>query len=244
MTELKSQRERALLAYVADLELEVDRLRKQADFIHLSSTDTIKQLQAAIHASDSSEKLCRDASSIINNFSSILDDVRIPRRQTTRDEVVLFAVRSLADQVFRWQQRALDVRDAKIEFIFDEDHMEWFPARFRHILENLVANALSSYEQEISPKEVRVVLRTHRDHYELEVADHGRFVLTSGRSVSLELYHRASPERSASVGVGLAVVETLVDACGGKCQIDSRDGYANVATVRLPRFVENDYVNE
>ena len=52
------------------------------------------------------------------------------------------AVRPLAEQVFRWQQRLEKAPETSLQPELPCEHVEWFPARFRHILDNLLSNAL------------------------------------------------------------------------------------------------------
>src|SRR5947209_1397706 len=97
-----------LLAYVADLELEVDRLRKQAQFVQHEVRATLKQVRL----------LCEDGKTVTNagtlgdvdralgQLASVLRDLQEPPGyHPAHDQVIAVAVRPLAEQVFRWQQR-------------------------------------------------------------------------------------------------------------------------------------------
>src|SRR5438105_3388051 len=98
-----------LLAYVADLELEVDRLRTQSRFVQHEARGTLKQIQL----------LCRDAAPAgapvpaldeidraTRQFGAVLNDLQeVPGYHPAHDQVIGIMVRSLAEQVFRWQLR-------------------------------------------------------------------------------------------------------------------------------------------
>src|SRR5881296_2323436 len=93
-----------LLAYVADLELEVDRLRKQSQFVQQEARDALKQIQL----------LCRDTTpgvgppplpdidQVPRKFAGLLRDMQEPSGyHPAHDQVIAIAVRPLVEQVFR-----------------------------------------------------------------------------------------------------------------------------------------------
>src|SRR5205807_1988557 len=97
-----------LLAYVADLELEVDRLRKQGQLVRHEVRGTLKRVQV----------LCGDAAGAkdrpplaeilqaARQLAEVLRDLdEPPGYHPAHDQVIAIAVRPLIEQVFRWQQR-------------------------------------------------------------------------------------------------------------------------------------------
>jgi signal transduction histidine kinase len=58
------------------------------------------------------------------------------------DHVTSIAVRPLVERIFRWQQRLSSAPHAVLHLDLTAESVNWFPARFRHILDNLVSNAL------------------------------------------------------------------------------------------------------
>src|SRR5262249_29504039 len=98
-----------LLAYVADLELEVDRLRKQSQFVQHEVQEALKRTRL----------LCADATAAANAPSSLAEIGQIakhlaevvrdlhepPGYHPAHDQVIAIAVRPLVEKVFRWQQR-------------------------------------------------------------------------------------------------------------------------------------------
>ena len=62
------------------------------------------------------------------------------------------------------------------------------------------------------------------------------------RTHVLELFHRSAPARAAGLGVGLAVVNLLVEQSGGSLTVDSGEGQGSTFVVVLPRFDRSDYL--
>src|SRR5262249_32655514 len=84
-----------------------------------------------------------EVETVARNLVETLKDLHdSPGYHPAHDQVVAIAVRPLAEQVFRWQQRLTGARGSLLRLELDADHVEWFPARLRHILDNLFAHAL------------------------------------------------------------------------------------------------------
>src|SRR5205085_3342759 len=129
-----------------DLELEVDRLRRQARFVRQQAREAVKRV-ALLCAHDPQG---RDASSRLGEVAqaaagleAVLHDLQEPPGyHPAHDQVVAIAVRPLVEQVFRWQQRLVDAAQVALRLDLASEHVEWFPARLRHILDNLLSNSL------------------------------------------------------------------------------------------------------
>src|SRR5437762_3347141 len=135
-----------LLAYVADLELEVDRLRKHGQFVQHEVRGSLKRIQTlcadAVGVGKASPPLA-DIDQTVKQLAALLRDLQEPPGyHPSHDQVVAIAVRPLAEQVFRWQQRLQGAPEAALRMELESEHVEWFPARLRHILDNLFSNAL------------------------------------------------------------------------------------------------------
>lgn len=242
-TNVRDLRDQSLLSYIADLELEVDRLRKQLEFLRQSAVEVIGSTLATCEREpeNTSTKEIREA---IKQFASIVADLRTTKGyHPAHDYVVAIAIRPIIDQVLRWQQRVHDTSNAELNLELSCDHIEWFPGRFRHIVENLISNSLQAQHSVDQPPRIHVRLRPVENYYELILSDNGRVMLNCGRSVAVELYHQSSPARSEMTHINLAVVEAVVDGCGGKCSLQSTSEFTNVVTVLLPRFDVDDYID-
>lgn len=235
-----------LLAYAADLELEVDRLRRRDQFWQHASHQWNKRIEAQCRPAGDALR-APDALAVIadacEEFRKLLSDLyEPPGYHPAFDQVVAIAIRPLAEQIFREQQRISDAPDAVLRFELESDHLLWFPARLRHILDNLVSNALRY--RDVSKGEIRVGLavRTLPDGYELALSDNGLGIPADQLEGVFELFYRAAPARAAGLGVGLAVVKLLVEQCCGSVTVTSNDGQGTSVTVRLPRYDADDHV--
>lgn len=230
-----------LLAYVADLELEVDRLRKQNQFVHHAVWDKLQRVQTLCTSVPRQEPL-PEIQEAVQQLSAVLRDLHEPPGyHPAHDQVIAIAIRPLLEQVFRWQQRLEDAAQVVLELDLGSDHLEWFPARLRHILDNLISNALKFRDPEKSHSWVRVTLRVSSEGYEFQIADNGQG-LTAERSAALSLLYRSGPAEAAGLGVGLAVVRMLVEQSDGTMTATSGDGQGTTFTVTLPRYDVADFL--
>jgi signal transduction histidine kinase len=238
---------RDLLAYAADLEIEVDRLRRRDQFWQQSCLQWMKrideQCRPGTSPPQSSDRLATIGEAC-QEFRKLLRDLsEPPGYHPAFDQVVAIAIRPLAEQIFREQQRLSDAPNAVLRFELESEHLLWFPARLRHILDSLVSNALRY--RDVSKGEIRVglALRTLPEGYEIRVSDNGVGVPPDQVEGLLELFYRAAPARAAGLGVGLAVVKLLVEQCCGSVSVASDGVQGTTITVRLPRYDMDDHVD-
>jgi signal transduction histidine kinase len=237
---------RLLLAYVADLEREVDRLRKQGQFIQHEARGTLKRVR----------RLCADAAKPGNSLpplaeidraamelGAVLRDLQEPPGyHPAHDQVMAIAVRPLVEQVFGWQQRLQGAPQVVLRLGLESDLVEWFPARLRHILDNLISNALKYRDPSKAEAWVQLGLRASPEAYEFRVSDNGVGLPPGEPEQMFELFYRAAPVRVAGLGVGLAVVKLLVEQSGGTLTVDSGEGRGTTFVVLLPRYDVDDYL--
>jgi len=235
--------EHQLLAYVADLELEVDRLRKQALFVQQEVHAALKRLQLLSGNGTSNVPKLAEIDRETHQLTAVLRDVQEPPGyHPAHDQVIAVAMRPLLEQVFRAQQRLVGVTNVALRVELESEHLEWFPARLRHILENLISNALKYRDPSKDQSWVAVGLRAVPDGYELRVADNGLGLPNGRADLILDLYYRAAPTREAGLGVGLAVVQLLVERSGGTFTVDTIEGRGTIFVAVLPRYDVNDYL--
>jgi signal transduction histidine kinase len=242
----ESTRSDLLLAYVADLELEVDRLRKQNQLVEHETRGTLKQILRSCEGAAQAEGEPAALSAIATaarELVAVLCDVQEPAGyHPAHDQVIAIAVRPLAEQVFRSQQRLVGAPKVSLRLELEAEHMEWFPARLRHILDNLFSNALRYRDPDKAQSWVGLGLRVSPEAYELRVWDNGVGLPADEHRQVFELFYRAAPARAAGLGVGLAVVRLLVEQSGGRLTLDSGEGQGTTCLVVLPRFDINDYL--
>jgi signal transduction histidine kinase len=236
----------ALLAYVADLELEVDHLRKQGQLVQQETRDALKRIRrscaGAAVAQDAPAALSQiDAAA--RELAAVLRDLQEPAGyHPAHDQVVAIAVRPLAEQVFRWQQRLAGAPQVVLRLELEAEHVEWFPARLRHVLDNLLSNALNYRDPGKADSWVSLGLRAMPTTYELRVSDNGLGLPATARAGVFDLFYRAAPARAAGLGVGLAVVKLLVEQSGGLLTVDPGESHGTTFVATLPRYDVDDYL--
>jgi signal transduction histidine kinase len=243
-TSLNGSNVHLLMAYVADLELEVDRLRKRGDFLERTARETIRQIHAVCkQVSLEEHSPLAEIYQSAKHLAATLRDLRDkPGYHPAHDQVVSIAVRPLVEKIFRWQQRLAGAPDVRLELELEQDHVEWFPGRLRHILENLLSDALKYRDPAVAESRVRVELRLVPGAYELCISDNGLDLPSGKRADVFELLFRSVPLRAAGLGVGLAVVKFLVEESGGALTVHSESGSGAAIRVRLPHFEIDDYL--
>ena len=234
-----------LLAYAADLELEVDRLRRHGTFIEREATATLLRILRLCTAPSAGEPLPTLAE-VVATARTLLDVVKdmhdVPGYHPAHDQVVAIAVRPLAEQVFRWQQRLTGAREVALRLELESEHVEWFPARLRHILDNLLAHALRHRDAAALDPWVSVGLRASEGGYELRMSGSGTVPLPGDDRRGLDLFYRAGPIRGEGLGAGLAVVRLLVEQSGGRLAVARGDGGGTEFLLTLPRYDLLDYL--
>jgi signal transduction histidine kinase len=234
-----------LLAYVADLELEVDRLRRQGTFIEREATTTLLKVLSLCTGAKGVDALLTlsEVEVCARSLVGILKDLHdSPGYHPAHDQVVAIAIRPLAEQVFRWQQRLTGALVVKFRLELDVEHVEWFPARFRHILDNLFANALRYRDSSSDDQWIALGLRPLKSGYELRVSDNGAGPPPGEDRRVLELFYRAAPIRSIGLGAGLSVVKLLVEQSGGTLTVNPREDRGTDFVFTLPRYDLLDYL--
>lgn len=236
----------AMMAYAAQLELEVDRLRRRDQFLTFEANCFCKEILAwrrAERGVDDSGNAKGSVSSVVQEYSQLLADIRkSPGYYAAFDPVIAVAVRPLAEGMFRWHQRITGALDTQLRMDLDEEHIDWFPARLRHILDNLFSNALRFRDPHKGEMRVGLQLQTRPNGYEFRFTDNGLGMPMDKASGMLEIFYRAAPAQPAGLGVGLAVVKFLVEQCCGTIAVQSGQGQGTDVTVLLPRFALHDHL--
>jgi signal transduction histidine kinase len=235
-----------LRGYVADLELEVDRLRRQGRFVQHEVRETLKRVRSLCAdeppGSDAPTRLA-EVGRAASQLAAVLRDVQeVPGYHPAHDQVVAIAVRPLIEQVFRWQQRLAGAPQAVLRLELETEHVDWFPGRLRHILDNLLSNALKYRDRDKAEAWVGVALQASPEGYELRVSDDGVGLPSRDGAEVFELFYRAAPARAAGLGVGLPVAKLLVEQSGGTLTADSGAGPGTTFVAVLPRFDLEDYL--
>jgi len=242
----KPSEARHLLGYVADLELEVDRLRKQDQFVREEVRAALKRvwrLCAGGAGEKDGQPALAEIDRTVRHLAAALRDLQEPPGyHPAHDQVIAIAVRPLAEQVFRRQRRLTGAPEVVLRLELECEHVEWFPARLKHVLDNLISNALKYRDPDKAEQWVRLGLRESPQAYEIRVSDNGVGLPPGGGAELSDLFYRSAPTRAAGLGVGLSVVRMLVEQSGGTLTSDSGEGHGTTFTAVLPRYEVDDFL--
>jgi signal transduction histidine kinase len=164
----------------------------------------------------------------------IRDLVEAARMESGRLALALQPV-DLAPFVARLLQQltgALDVARVRADLPPDLPPASADPARLERIVTNLVANALK-YSPGDEPVTVSACVRG--GWIAVSVADRGPGIAPEDRRRIFERFYRGKVAQKADgLGLGLYIVQLLVEAHGGDVHVDSRPGEGATFTFTLP----------
>ncbi len=136
-------------------------------------------------------------------------------------------------EVYRQAKRRADGREIRI--VHEDQAIVLGDAeRLRQMLVNLVNNAI-----QYTPEGGRIELSLERDgdFAEIRVSDTGRGIAQEDLPHIFERFYRADKARSRQMGgtgLGLSIVKWVVDAHGGRIEVESELGKGSTFIVRLP----------
>jgi anti-sigma regulatory factor (Ser/Thr protein kinase) len=237
---------RLLLPYLADLELEVDRLRKQGRFVMQETWAALKRIRQSCAEAAKAGGPGGPVAEIDGTAAALGEALRdlqeAPGYHPAHDQVVAIAVRPLLEKVFRTQQRLEAAPQVELRLRLARDHVEWFPGRLRHLFDNLISNSLRYRDPDKEQAWIEIALGEVAQGYEFRVSDNGLGLPDGRPSDVTELFYRAAPARAAGLGVGLAVVKLLVEQSAGTLTVDSGPGQGTTFTLTLPRYELEDFL--
>jgi signal transduction histidine kinase len=176
------------------------------------------------------ESLVNDvlASARIDAAAGRLGDGKLPLHWTTVDLASLIQ-KSRARFASLYPKRKLTVLATA-----DLPDLRCDPALLRRVVDNLLDNAAQH------SKEAPIELRAGADANSafIEVADKGPGISPEIAAHAFEPFYRADQgrdRRSGGVGLGLSIIRSVVEAHGGRVDLDTELGRGTSVTVRIPR---------
>jgi signal transduction histidine kinase len=145
---------------------------------------------------------------------------------------------AVADEIrLAWPDRAVDVD------VRGDPHGEWDPARLSQVISNLVGNAIGYGDPQLP---VRVLVDGTEDDVLLKVSNDGPPIPPDMIHVLFEPFRRgvAADRSPGGLGLGLYIVQQIVQAHGGRITVESGAKMGTTFTVRLPRHPNSPPVQE
>ena len=142
-------------------------------------------------------------------------------------------LRPFVERLLAQAAGALDVARVKVEVPPDVPAVHADPARLERVVVNLVANALKYSPEE---SEVRVSAEARDDGVQVTVVDRGVGIAPEDLPHVFERFYRGQRTlRSDGLGLGLYIVQILVEAHGGRVWVESGEGQGATFAFTLPR---------
>jgi signal transduction histidine kinase len=122
-----------------------------------------------------------------------------------------------AEQKPRLEERAIELSlPSEAPLVFAD------PTRFYQVAANLLANAID-HMGDVPERRIDVRVETLERATALVVSDNGRGIGERDQSRIFDLYTSLCPSKAGS-GLGLAIVKSIMDAHGGRIEVQSRTG--------------------
>lgn len=95
--------------------------------------------------------------------------------------------------------------------------------QLRHVFRNLIVNAWK-HNRDVEALEIRVGREDREDEALFWIRDNGAGIPEEIQALIFEPFHRGPDQHEAGLGLGLALVETIVEQAGGKVWLESTVG--------------------
>jgi two-component system sensor histidine kinase BaeS len=187
-----------------------------ADKEHIESlyneTDRIRKIIVGMEQLSQAQALARSLRSVSVELAPLLNSVIEKIRDAKNDKSVVFNLEC----------------EAELTVTADPDCLG-------RITGNLLDNAVHAVKDAGT---VTVTAKLSGEQLILSVRDTGTGIR---RSHVPHLFERFFRGAGSGIGMGLAIVKELVDACGGKIEVQTRFGKGSSFTVRIPAFRDTAY---
>jgi signal transduction histidine kinase len=233
-----------VLAYVAGLELALDRLRRHLHFLGREAEGFTRAVTACTESGSADDGAAlSQLDGEARAFSSLLQDLRDTAPEAGASDVAApIPVRELLEKVFRRCQRLKGGSQVELLLELDEPEIVWFPVRLEQIVEAMIENAFKGHDPAKGAARIHIRLHLTSPAYELHVTDNGQGLSRAAQARLFDLFARADPARLADPVVGMAVLKLLIEQSGGALRIVSDVGVGASFVAVLPRFPENDFL--
>ncbi len=176
----------------------------------------------------------RNGKSLLSLINDILDLSRI---EAGREEVSVshFSVRELVDElVAMLEPQAAEKKISLVNQVSGNlPSIVSDPDKLRHILQNLIGNAVKFTEQ----GQVKVTARHANDEFYIDVIDTGIGIADDQLPHIFDEFRQADGSTSrkyGGTGLGLAIAKKYAQLLGGGITVDSTSGKGSAFTLRLP----------
>lgn len=158
---------------------------------------------------------------VVSQLIEFARPLTLKKEQTNMTDLVRHAVR-LVDAEAKKNAVAIDVQAGE-----DLREADIDPDKIKQVLLNIFLNALSAMP---NGGRLTVAITTQKDFVEVAVSDTGSGIKEEDLPRIYDPYFTSKP---AGTGLGLAVVQKIMDAHGGMVQIEDKEGFGTKVTLRF-----------
>jgi signal transduction histidine kinase len=198
-----------------------EEIKQTATFANPKDTQLLDFMDKSLHA----------LTTTITDLATVVQENRLPTAQATEP----VALAALATDVLEALHLQTVATQAEIQLDFSElPEVPYVRSNLRTVLLNLVANALKYRHPDRRPQVMLRTCRAAAGQPVLEVQDNGLGLDLEHYGQELfQLFRRFHPQAAEGTGVGLFLVNRLVQAQGGHIEVESEAGLGTTFRVYL-----------
>lgn len=178
---------------------------------------------------DSLKYILSSTTKMDNLLSGLLKLSRVGRTTTTFSNIDMNELITEINHAFEFQ-----LKEAGVEFKVDD-----LPSCFgdetqlNQMFSNLLSNALK-YLDPKRPGKIHITGRQQGDRVVYCVSDNGTGIPKGHQKKVFQIFHRLNPEDTEGEGLGLTIVNKIVNRHGGKIRVKSEPGKGSRFFISLP----------
>jgi signal transduction histidine kinase len=204
-------------------------------------TSAVLSSQILIRSENSTEQQRKHANRIISSMDRMeimISDLLDAGRIRAGEKLTLVTEACDIDQILRQTADELNQAEDRIRWKSNGPLTgNWSKSGLRRVVENLVSNALKFS----APKSIITLSVKQTDAaVEISVHNQGEPIPAADQAVLFQQFRRArTAENKSGWGIGLSVVKGIVEAHGGRVEVESEKGTGTTFRVILPNAVRS-----
>ena len=196
---------------------------------NLSGNDSLSQSESEFYL-----KSIQDAAL---NMNSLLEDILVLSKAESGKQKLkpeLINLRNFCWQIVQELTSIYVDKKVNFNYLLSSDAVNFDRATLRHILNNLLSNALK-YSPTGKPVDLTISKSSKPEGITIEVRDRGIGIPKKSQKHLFESFYRASNvDSTPGTGLGLSIVKKAVELCQGSITINSQLNKGTNIVVKLP----------
>ena len=171
------------------------------------------------------------------NMNSLLEDILVLSKAESGKQKLkpeLINLRNFCCQIVQELTSIYEDKKVNFNYLLSSDSVNFDRATLRHILNNLLSNALK-YSPTGKPVDLTISKSNEPEGITIEVRDRGIGIPKTSQKHLFESFYRASNvDSTPGTGLGLSIVKKAVELCQGSITINSQLNKGTNILVKLP----------